>query len=164
MTDTSSRRTFLLLAVVGVGLAGVGCAKAAGKAKLADAAKLTVYKSPTCGCCGAWIDHMRVAGFTDIEVVDLDDLTAIRASRGIKDTYASCHTGVIGDYAVEGHVPAADVRRLLRERPKAIGLAVPGMPGGSPGMEMPGGGGEPFDTLLLMRDGSAKPFARHTPA
>lgn len=158
MTDTSSRRTFLLLAVAGVGLAGVGCAKAAA------AARLTVYKSPTCGCCGAWIDHMRGAGFNDIEVVDLDDLTAIRAGRGIRDAYASCHTGVIGDYAIEGHVPAADVRRLLRERPVAIGLAVPGMPGGSPGMEIPGGGGEPFDTLLLMRDGSAKPFSRHTPA
>ncbi len=157
MTQISSRRTFLILAVAGVGLTSAGCAKAA------DGTKLTVYKSPTCGCCGAWIDHMRGAGFSDIKVVDLDDLTAVRASRGIRDPYASCHTGVIGGYALEGHVPAADVRRLLRERPAAIGLAVPGMPLGSPGMEMPGGGGEPFDTLLLMRDGSAKPFARHTP-
>lgn len=157
MTDTSCRRTFLFLAGAGAGLAIAGCARAA------DGARLTVYKSPTCGCCGAWIDHMRGAGFNDIEVVDLDDLAAVRASRGIRDAYASCHTGVIGDYALEGHVPAADIRRLLSERPVAIGLAVPEMPGGSPGMELPGGGGQPFDTLLLMRDGSAKLFARHQP-
>lgn len=135
------------------GLATPGCARAA--------TTLVVYKSPSCGCCGAWVEHMRQAGFGDIEIVHRDDLAAIRLSHGVRDEHASCHTGVIDGYAIEGHVPAADVRRLLRTRPQAVGLAVPAMPLGSPGMEMPDGSKEPFDTLLLMRDGTARVFARH---
>lgn len=147
-----SRRGFLV-AVAGVGLTTPACAR--------TAATLVVYKSPSCGCCGAWVEHMRQAGFADIEIVNQDDLNSIRQSYGVRNEYASCHTGVIGGYALEGHVPAADVRRLLKSRPAAVGLAVPAMPLGSPGMEMPDGSKEPFDTLLMMRDGTARVFARH---
>ncbi|MBX9615196.1 MAG: DUF411 domain-containing protein [Caulobacteraceae bacterium] len=124
------------------------------------APELVVYKSPTCGCCTAWVDHMRAAGFR-ARIIEQSDLTPIRKARGIPDAMASCHTALIGDYALEGHVPAQDVRRLLAERPEAIGLAVPAMPLGSPGMEMPDGRKQPFETLLVMRGGATRVFARH---
>ncbi len=123
---------------------------------------LTVYKSPTCACCDGWVSHMRQAGF--ITTVHLtDDLRAVRLARGLPDAVASCHTGVIGGYALEGHVPAADVLRLLAHSPQAVGIAVPGMPLGSPGMEA-GGRREPFETLLVLRSGQTRVFARHNRA
>jgi len=97
---------------------------------------LVVYKSPTCGCCGDWVEHMKAAGF-EVEVHDVDDVNAIKAQNGVDRRLASCHTALIGDYVIEGHVPAQDVKRLLEEKPAVLGLAVPGMPAGSPGMEMP---------------------------
>ena len=122
---------------------------------------LHVAKSPTCGCCGAWIEHMRRAGFkvtvTDIEY---DALQALKARLGIAPEFASCHTARIEGYFVEGHVPATDLRRLLNERPEGLGLAVPGMPVGSPGMEM-GGQHDPYDTLLIKGDGRAVMFQPH---
>src|SRR6185436_1980442 len=93
-----------------------------------------VYKSPTCGCCGGWIDHMRAAGFTVVER-DTSDVGAVKHRLGVLPTLTSCHTAVIDGYVLEGHVPANDVMRLLKERPAIVGLAVPGMPAGSPGME-----------------------------
>lgn len=120
---------------------------------------LTVYKSPTCACCDGWVTHMREAGFAATVRVTAD-LRAVRLARGLPDALASCHTGVIGGYVVEGHVPAADVVRLLAERPDAVGITVPGMPLGSPGMEA-GGRREPFDTLLVLRSGQTRVFARH---
>ena len=122
--------------------------------------KLTVYKTPWCGCCKGWVTHMTRAGF-QATVVELEDLAPIRAKYGIPFERSSCHTGVSGGYVLEGHVPPADVLRLLRERPKALGLAVPGMPLGSPGMEVPGGEREAFETLLLLKEGGARVFARH---
>jgi hypothetical protein len=107
---------------------------------------LLVYKSPGCGCCGEWEKHMRAHGF-DVDSRLTDDIESVKRKLGVPDALASCHTGVVGGYVVEGHVPAPDVLRLLRERPKAIGLAVPGMPGGSPGME--GGTRQPYSTVAF---------------
>lgn len=119
---------------------------------------MTVYKTPWCGCCDGWVAHMRQAGWT-VEVVEHNDLTPIRARHRIPDRLASCHTAVVGAYAIEGHVPAADVDRLLRERPAARALTVPGMPAGSPGMEA--AGSEPYTTILILNDGSTRAFGRH---
>jgi hypothetical protein len=146
-----NRRGFL---VATGGLALAGCAEAA------EARTVTVYKTPTCGCCGAWAEHMREAGF-ETTIVNQDDLTAVRRRLGVPDAVVSCHTGVIGDYFFEGHVPAEDVRRLLRERPAARGLAVPGMPIGSPGMEVPDGTRESYQVLIVARSGAVSAFATH---
>ncbi|HEY0600971.1 DUF411 domain-containing protein [Brevundimonas sp.] len=121
---------------------------------------LAVYKSPTCGCCGGWVTHMRQAGFT-VAVHVVEDPGTVRRARGLPDALASCHTAVIDGYAIEGHVPAAAVVRLRAERPEAVGLAVPGMPMGSPGMEAPGGRQQPYDTLLVLRSGQTRVFGRH---
>lgn len=118
-----------------------------------------VVKTPTCGCCNGWIAHMRQAGF-QVRVRDVQDTTPIARRLGIPDDLRSCHTASVGGYAVEGHVPAADVRRLLRERPQAAGIAVPGMPMGSPGMEH-GGHRQPYQTILFTRAGQRSVFARH---
>ncbi len=91
-----------------------------------SAAQVQVFKSPTCACCGAWVEHMRAAGFT-VTVSEVDDTTAARKRLGLPDRYGSCHTATVAGYVLEGHVPAAEIRRLLATRPKAIGLAVPGM-------------------------------------
>lgn len=120
---------------------------------------VTVYKTPTCGCCSLWVDHLRGDGFR-VETVDLDDVSPIKESRGVPAHLGSCHTAVVGDYVVEGHVPAADVRRLLAEAPEAAGLAVPGMPVGSPGMEH-GDHFQPYDVMLIGRDGASSVFAHH---
>jgi hypothetical protein len=137
-------------------------AEAQAAAGTASAPQLLVAKSPTCGCCGAWVAHMREAGFR-VAVRDVSDaeLQTIKLGFGVRPEYASCHTARVGGYVIEGHVPAADVRRLLAERPGARGLAVPGMPLGSPGMESGDGTVEPYATLLLLRDGGAEVFARH---
>lgn len=115
----------------------------------ANATAVEVWKSPTCGCCGDWIAHLRENGFA-VRVHDTGNTTA-RGRLGVAERYGSCHTALVDGYAIEGHVPADDVRRLLRERPKAVGLAVPGMPVGSPGMDGPvyGGRRDPYDVLLL---------------
>lgn len=117
-----------------------------------------VTKSPYCGCCGKWIEHLRQNGF-EVRIRDVDDVPAARKALGMPERHASCHTAKVGSYLVEGHVPAADIRRLLAEKPKAIGLAVPAMPPGSPGMESPRP--LPYDTLLVQADGSSRVFARH---
>lgn len=121
---------------------------------------LVVYKTPTCACCDGWVTHMQRAGFS-VTVHRQADLRPLRLGHGLPDALASCHTGLIGGYVIEGHVPAADVVRLLDERPPAVGLAVPAMPLGSPGMETPQGHREPFDTLLVLRSGAPQVFARH---
>lgn len=118
---------------------------------LLGAADMTVYKTPTCGCCGKWVEHVRAAGIK-VKVIEVPSTAQARANAGIKEKYGSCHTGLIDGYAIEGHVPVADIQRLLKEKPKAKGLAVPGMPMGSPGMEGPYK--DAYSVLLLTEDGS----------
>ena len=122
---------------------------------------LQVWKDPSCGCCGDWIAHMQQNGF-QVTTHDSGN-NAVRAKLGLPKQYASCHTALVGGYLVEGHVPAADVKRLLKEKPKALGLAVPGMPVGSPGMDGPvyGGRRDAYDTVLVLRDGGSRVFQSH---
>ena len=121
---------------------------------------VTVYKTPTCGCCGLWAEHMAEAGF-EVKTVDVASLDDVKARLGVPNNLASCHTAVVGDYVVEGHVPAKDVERLLAEAPDAAGLAVPGMPFGSPGMEVEGRQDEQYDVFLFTRDGGASVFSHN---
>lgn len=121
------------------------------------ATPITVYKTPTCGCCGKWVDHMRANGFNPT-VNDLPNLTAIKASTGVPQNLQSCHTSVVGGYAIEGHVPADVVRQLLKEKPKVAGIAVPGMPLGSPGMEQ-GPQKDRYNVVAFGKDGSQKVYA-----
>ena len=125
----------------------------------AHAATMTVYKSASCGCCAKWVEHVQKHGFT-VKVVNVEDIMAVKAKAGIPDKLASCHTTRIGGYVVEGHVPAADIKKLLAAKPKAKGIAVPGMPMGAPGMEH-GDHRPPYKTLLLKADGSTGVFAQH---
>ncbi|AZS19420.1 DUF411 domain-containing protein (plasmid) [Caulobacter sp. FWC26] len=148
-----ARRALLL----GAGAATLLAACAQGAEPLA----IQVYKTPFCGCCTKWVEALRAAGLKP-SINELDDLTPVRATYGVDDTLSSCHTARIGGYTIEGHVPPSDILRLLQERPKALGLAVPGMPIGSPGMEMPGAVAEPYATLLLLdAKGATRVFARH---
>lgn len=120
---------------------------------------IDVYKSPTCGCCGKWIDHLKASGFT-VRALDTADVAQHKRRLGIPPEYASCHTAELAGYAIEGHVPARDIKRLLQEKPQARGLAVPGMPIGSPGMEQ-GARREPYAVLLVDPNGSARTFSRY---
>jgi len=117
-----------------------------------------VYKSPQCGCCKTWAEHLQKNGFTVI-LHEVGDVPAARKKLGMPNRFGSCHTAKVGQYLVEGHVPAADIKKLLKNKPKAIGLAVPAMPPGSPGMESDHP--VPYDTLLIGVNGDAKVFARH---
>jgi Predicted metal-binding protein len=129
-------------------------------ASAALSATVSVFKDAGCGCCGGWIAHMRANGFT-VAAADIspEQMDVVKAKAGITSDTASCHTALVDGYVVEGHVPASDVQRLITERPDAVGLAAPGMPSGSPGME--GAGLEPYDVLLIKRDGRTEIFASH---
>jgi hypothetical protein len=118
-----------------------------------------VWKSPTCGCCKDWIRHMQANGFK-VKAIEVESTAPMRAKLNMPERFGSCHTALVGGYAVEGHVPAADIRRLLKERPDAVGLSVPGMPVGSPGMDGPeyGGRKDMFDVVLVARNGSASRY------
>jgi len=125
-----------------------------------DAAKITVYKDPSCGCCTKWVDHLRASGL-ELTVRDRSDMDALKDSLGVPESLRSCHTAVAGKFVVEGHVPAADVKALLARPPKGIvGIAVPGMPAGSPGMEMPGRR-DKYDVTAFFAGGKTSVFARH---
>jgi hypothetical protein len=117
-------------------------------------AQITVYKTPTCGCCGTWIERMEDEGF-EVRAVDVNNMAEIKAANGIHSGLASCHTALVDGYVVEGHVPADAIKRLLRERPEVAGLAVPGMPIGSPGMEVPGQPAQKFRVLAFDASGDA---------
>lgn len=120
---------------------------------------LTVYKTPSCGCCNAWVEHVTAAGF-DVRTVQLANTGPVAAQYAVPRALRSCHTAIVEGYAIEGHVPAREIRRLLEERPGIAGLAVPGMPIGSPGMEM-GERRDPYQVLAFNRDGQASVFARY---
>jgi hypothetical protein len=122
---------------------------------------LIVYRTETCGCCGEWVKRMISGGLrAEVQFVNDELLKSIKLQLGISTELSSCHTATISQYFVEGHVPVNDIHRLLIERPKARGLTVPGMPIGSPGMEM-GNTREPFDTLLVFENGRTEVFNRH---
>jgi hypothetical protein len=126
----------------------------------ATVATLTVYKDPSCGCCTKWVAHLRAAGLKP-DVHDRTDMDALKDSLGVPAALRSCHTAVAGRYVIEGHVPAADVKRFLAMAPKGIvGIAVPDMPAGAPGMEMPGRA-DRYDVIAFAPDGTTKLFARH---
>lgn len=125
----------------------------------AFAAQVTVYKSPTCDCCNKWIDHLRANGFT-VEALDVADIVPHKKANRVPAALGSCHTAQVGGYVIEGHVPANDIHRLLRERPKVLGVAVPGMPAGSPGMEQ-GSQTERYEVLTFDHAGNTTVYARH---
>lgn len=118
-----------------------------------------VWKSPTCGCCKDWVRHLESNGFR-VKTLEVQSTAQARARMRIPERLGSCHTAAVGGYALEGHVPAREIRRLLAERPDAVGLAVPGMPIGSPGMDGPeyGGRRDAYDVLLVAKDGSTRSF------
>ncbi len=124
----------------------------------AFAAEVTVYKSPTCGCCKLWIDHLKSNGFT-VRAHDTENVIAHKQRLGLPPDLASCHTAVVNGYVIEGHVPASDIKRLLKEKPKIAGLAVPGMPMGSPGMEGPAK--ESYEVKTFDKNGRVTTYARH---
>lgn len=119
--------------------------------------RMVVYKTPTCGCCRAWVDSMRAAGFA-LEVHDVADVQPVKQEHGLPGHLASCHTALVDGFVVEGHTPADVIRRLLRERPQVAGIAVPGMPAGSVGMEVPGGRKDPYDIITFTRDGKVSVY------
>ncbi len=150
------RRQWLRAATL-LGLAATGFQRSA----LAQATTVQVWKDPNCGCCHLWVEHLQANGFK-VEVRDVGN-TAARKRLGMPEKLGSCHTATVGGYVIEGHVPAADIHRLLKERPVALGLSVPGMPIGSPGMDGPEykGRKDAYDVLLVQKDGSTRSFQRY---
>jgi hypothetical protein len=156
-----SRRAFLAQAAVLAGGSTV-LARALAAAESSDAAKpvaVTVYKSPTCGCCSKWVDHLKANRDFRVTTQDVDDVGPIKQSVGVPAALASCHTALAGGYAFEGHVPGDLVAKVLRERPRIAGLAVPGMPVGSPGMEV-GDRKDPYDVVAFTKDGRTSVYAK----
>ena len=156
-----SRRDFVAQAT-GFVLASLGVPRAFGQRAAFRAAStaITVYKSSSCDCCAKWVDHLRANGFAPA-VHDEENMDAIKDELGVPTSVRSCHTAVLDRYAVEGHVPAGDLRRLLQQRPGVAGLAAPGMPKTSPGMARPGDPAEPYEVVSFTRDGKTAVFARH---
>ncbi len=124
-----------------------------------DTESIHVYKSPSCGCCSDWVDHLEENGF-DVEVTETTDLNQIKIDAGLTPALAACHTAFVGDYVIEGHVPASDIQRLIADAPKAKGLSVPGMPAGSPGMEV-GDRKDHYQVLMFNEQGQSKVFAEY---
>ena len=148
-------RSRIALILGGAAFAVLGALPRAGAA---SGPEVTVYKSPTCGCCNEWVAHLRRHGFR-VKTEDLTDLQPIKTRHGVPAELQSCHTALVAGYVVEGHVPADLVERLLRERPRVAGLAVPGMPVGSPGMEVPGVPADRYRILTFDRSGKTEVFA-----
>jgi hypothetical protein len=167
MTSVGSsiaRREWLAAMARMIAGAGALTALAALRTEASEGTKpsqLTVYKDPDCGCCKAWVAHLRASGLTP-EVSDRRDMDALKDSLGVPAALRSCHTAVAGRYVIEGHVPAADIKRLLAKSPRDVaGLAVPGMPSGSPGMEMPNRPADAYSVIAYAADGSTHVFAKH---
>lgn len=158
-------KTSLLAALIVAGFAGaIGYATQSPKAAQ-DNLNIVVYKTPTCGCCSIWVEHMRKNGFTvDARDVSHEELSAIKAKHHVPASLQSCHTGIVNGYAIEGHIPAAEIRRFLSAKPAAAGIAVPGMPLGSPGMDGPPGAKlRPYTVLSFDREGKTDVFATIQP-
>lgn len=157
-------RTSLSIAALAAAVLLAACQRDADAARsqpqaASGAPVVTVWKSPSCGCCGEWVEHLQQAGFA-VNVIDEPAMAAVKARHRITPALQSCHTAEVAGYVIEGHVPAPDIRRLLAEHPPVRGLAVPAMPVGSPGMEM-GERFDPFEVLAFDDDGTTRVFARH---
>ena len=153
---TRSARLMIILSL------SVGGAVAYAQTKAAPAKPhLKVFESPTCGCCGKWVEYMKANGFT-ATVTDTPDVSPVKIQNGLPPKLSSCHTTLVGGYVIEGHVPVSDVRRLLKEKPAGIaGLAAPGMPAGSPGMDVPNS--PPYDIIAFDKKGSTRVYSTHKP-
>lgn len=149
----------LLVAIALLGALAAPTAAMAAELAQPNLPELTVYRSPTCRCCGHWVDHMKAAGFEVHDVVT-EDMAALKAQYGVPEDAASCHTAIVAGYVIEGHVPATDVQRLLSEQPDVLGIAAPGMPMGSPGMEM-GDRVDPYTVVSFTQAGETATFAEH---
>jgi hypothetical protein len=154
-------------AVVLLGLAAFGGSAAAlhqaQSGKQPQKLTIAVYKTPTCGCCSKWVDHLKAAGFA-VTTTDLDNLDSVKTKYGVPADLGSCHTAVADGYVIEGHVPAAEVSRMLKERPRIAGIAVPSMPAGSPGMEVPNGRVQPYHVVAFEKTGKATVYASYNGA
>jgi hypothetical protein len=157
----------LAAGVVGIGVLGgraeekpVVDTEATPKTETSAWPVIEVYKDPTCGCCSKWVEHLQGEGFT-VRSFNAPNLAALKVSHGVPSRVQSCHTALVDGYVIEGHVPAADVRRLLTERPSIAGLAVPGMPIGSPGMEAADGRTQPYDVIAFDKDDRTRVYAEH---
>lgn len=146
-----------LAAILVMVLVSSGCSQSTAEPSLPG---VTVHKNASCGCCNLWVERLRSAGF-EVAVRNEDNMNDVKQRVGIPYGMGSCHTAEVAGYFVEGHVPVEDIKRLLREHPEAKGLTVPGMPAGSPGMEVPSGAVQPYEVILVGRDGSTSVFARH---
>jgi hypothetical protein len=153
MSSQLSRRHFL---IQGAALAAAASLPGLLSAQAAAPA-MVVYKDPNCGCCKLWVDHVKAAGFA-VSVRDSSDVASVKKRQGVPPRLYSCHTAIVGGYVVEGHVPADLVQKLLKEKPKVVGLAVPGMPAGSPGMEQ--GSKEPYEVLTFDAAGKTTVYAK----
>jgi hypothetical protein len=144
------------LLIAGAALATLVTAGSPGRRPTAGP-EITVYHSPTCGCCKKWISYLAANGFT-VKSIEQEDLSAIKAESGVTSKLTSCHTAIVQGYVIEGHVPAADIQRLLKEKPKLVGLSAPGMPGAGPGMDS---GKDPYEVLAFDAKGNTTVWARH---
>ena len=151
-------KLFSLAGLMSCLLAAAACGSPPGDSD-AQGLEMIVYKTPTCGCCGKWAEHMRQNGFRVVERIQ-EDLSDIKEANHVRPNYASCHTALVDGYVVEGHIPAEDVLELLRQRPDVKGITVPGMPAGSPGMEV-GDIRQPYQVLTFDESGITGVFAQH---
>ena len=153
------RKIAIIVAFVAV-IAAIVAARTTASQKTASGPLVEVFKTPTCGCCSKWVEHLRTNGFT-VRTTDLNDLHQIKSSRGIPAELQSCHTAIVGGYVVEGHVPASDVQRLLKEKPAVVGIAVGGMPVGSPGMEFRDLKPQAYSVMSFDKAGKTAVYAKH---
>lgn len=155
---TIKRSLALVLTAACLGVAPLAQTKAP------EGPAISVYKTPTCGCCSKWVDHLKAAGFrTTVTDMPQQSLDNVKSKHDVPAEVHSCHTAVVDGYVIEGHVPAAEIKRLLQERPKVTGLAVPGMPLGSPGMEVSGVTAQPYDVVTFDAQGKKKVYATIKP-
>ncbi len=159
--DRAQRRTFVAQLAGVIALAATGRSIWAQLPALApEPTSIRVWRSSTCECCRKWVDHIRANGFVP-EVHEEDEMDQVKDELGVPEKVRSCHTAQVGSYLIEGHVPASDIRRVLKERPKIAGLAVPEMPPLTPGMAPPGDKPRDFEVLAFLSDGTTRSFARH---
>src|SRR5215218_8256999 len=155
LMNIGGRRSPLTLALA-IGLAWAGSVWMAAQS---PKPQMTVYKSATCGCCSKWVEHMQANGFA-VKAVDVADIDKVKRDNGVPQSAASCHTGLVNGYVVEGHVPADAVLKMLKDKPAIAGIAVPGMPMGAPGMEVPAGTKEAYNVLSFDKAGKTTVYQK----